>query len=61
MPTAKQGKSPRKHLETWDSFSLGVQTIPDAFPVALAGQCHWQVSLSAGHSELGQHGLGVLV
>lgn len=39
----------------------GVQAIPVAFPMAVAGQCHWQVSLPAGHSELVQHGLGVLV
>lgn len=39
----------------------GVQAIPVAFPMAVAGQGHWQVSLPAGHSELVQHGLGVLV
>lgn len=51
-------KSARNQLKSWDSFSLGFQTIPVAFPMALAGQCHWQVSLPPGHSELLQHGLG---
>lgn len=39
-------------------YYWGLQTVPGAFPLPLAGQRHWEMSMPAGHSELIQDGLG---
>lgn len=57
---AKQEITPRKHLKTWASFSLGYKPFQLLslwlWQDSVTGRCHCQQD-----TELVQHGLGVLV